>query len=371
MAKRLFDLPETKGEFKARGLVTGTGKDKFYQTGKTASRKGADGKEIGLKDKRSIRFGLKVAADGSSVYCDILALEKDKVYFYKKGDKKAGIKGVSQPVNFSTRNSFNQEGFEPIGIKVGLEQEVSDKGQLKNINIPLFEFDAVEYLAKNLVENQAVFARGKMEFSSYIDGSTGNKVRMQKLVPGQISGVTTDLNLETDDYTPTNEFIQTIVFMGAELDNSDKNDVKGVISAKVVNYSTIEDIELIVRDKKLFQTMKKNLKPYNAIQVFGKINNRLEIEEVEDDGWGSANNPFEQKSNSFTKELLILGANPSTLDKDTYTKENMDEAIELIRASQKAKEDFGAKKENSDDSWGTETSNSTKQEEEDFDEDWG
>lgn len=347
MAKeRIFDLPETKGEFKARGLVTGTTKDNFLK-----AKKGDDG-----KIRKVLRFGVKVQNDGSSVYCDLTGQERDVVYFYKKADKKAGTKGVSQKVNFSTRDKFKEEGFEPIGVRVGIEQYIDGKGAVKNKNIPMFEFDAVDYLKNNLVEEMPVFTRGKIEFSSFVNGTTGDKVRMTKFVPTQISGVTTDLNLDDEKYSPVNDFIQTIIFMDLHLDDSDKDDKKGILSAKVVNYSSIEDVEFIVRDQVRYKTLKKNLKPYNAIKVFGKIHNKVEKEEVEDDGWGTSENSFESKNNSFVKELLILGADPDTLDTETYTKENVERAIELVKQSRKAKEDFGKNDETADD-WGSNKSN--------------
>lgn len=354
MAKeRIFDLPETKGEFKARGLVTGTSKDKYLKV------KQGDDKKL----RKFLHFGLKIKEDGSSVYCDLQGNEKDFVYFYKKGDKKTGTKGASQKVNFNTRDKFKEEGFEPIGVKVGIEQYIDDKGALKNKNIPMFEFDAVDYLKANLTEEMPVFIRGKMEFSSFINGTTGDKVRMQKFVPTQISGVTTDLKMSDENYAPVNDFIQTIIFMDLQLDETDKDDKKGILTAKVVNYSTIEDVEFIIRDQKIFKTFKKNLKPYNSIKVFGKIHNKVEKEEIEDDGWGSSNNSFEQKNASFIKELLILGADPSTLDKETYTKENVEEALEKIKANRKAREDFGSKNEEESNDWGT-NSNDTSSDDE-------
>lgn len=356
--KRIFDLPQTKGEFKARGFVTGTAKDKFFQIKKTKTG----------KQQFKLRFGVKVLADGSSVYQDMQYTEQDNVYFYKKGDKKNNIKGESKAVPLANRSLFKEEGFEPIGMKVGIEQYIDEKGSLKNNNSTMFDVDGIQYLADNLKEDLGVFVRGNLEFSSYVNGTTGDKVRMTKFVPNQISGVTSDINLEDEKYVPVNDFRQTIIFMSAELDETDKEDKKGIISAKIVTYNSIEDAEFIVRDKKLFATMKKNLKPYNAIQVFGKINNKIEIEEVVDDGWGSQNNSFENKGNSFIRELLILGADPSTIDKDTYTQSNIEEAIKAIKENQKAKESYGETSNSSNEGdWGSDLPNS---EENDL-EDWG
>lgn len=359
--KRIFELPETKGEFKARGFVTGTSKDNFF-------------KETVMKNKKKrnvLRFGIKVQSDGSTVYCDLQPQEQDNVYFYKKGDKKANIKGVTTKVPFANRELFKEEGFEPIGIKVGLEQYIDDKGKLVNKNIPMLEFDGAKYVAEKLTEDVGVFTRGKLEFSSYTNGSTGDKVKMTKFIPSQISAVTTDINFDDEKFTPVHDFIQTIVFMDIEMDESDPNDKKGILSAKIVNYANIENAEFIIRDSKVFKTFKKNLKPYTAIQVFGKVNNRLEVVEVEDDGWGSGNNSFENNSNNFTRELLIVGANPSTIDIETYNKAAMEEALELIKANQIAKENFGKTDETKENEseWGKDLSGSEG--EEGFDDGWG
>ena len=60
MAKaRLFELPETKGTFQLKGIVSGVEKDKFYKSRKTTTG----------KDERTISFGIE--------------FEKDKTYTYK------------------------------------------------------------------------------------------------------------------------------------------------------------------------------------------------------------------------------------------------------------------------------------------------
>ena len=75
---RIFDLPETKGSFQLKGIVTGTEKDKFYKEIKTRSN----------KDMRIVNFGVTYDED-SALYVNIQGMEQENVYFSKKVKRKA------------------------------------------------------------------------------------------------------------------------------------------------------------------------------------------------------------------------------------------------------------------------------------------
>ena len=56
---------------------------------------------------------------------------------------------------------------------------------------------------------------------------------------------------------------------------------------------------------------------------------------------------------SPTKRLLVItGADPSTIDQDTYSEENIDEALAKIAAAKQAQEDYGSK-ESASGTWGS------------------
>ena len=61
---RLFDLPETKGSFQLKGIVTGTEKENFYKEIKTKSN----------KDMRLINFGVEYE-DGHTLYANLQGME--------------------------------------------------------------------------------------------------------------------------------------------------------------------------------------------------------------------------------------------------------------------------------------------------------
>jgi hypothetical protein len=354
MAKeRIFDLPETKGEYKVRGNVKGVQKDNFFKS--TTTKAG--------KPKNVLKFGVETNTD-STVYLDLDGTERDEVYFYKKSETK-GQKGTTKKVPWLKRADFKEEGYNLLGMKIGLNKVVDDKGKEKNDIHTYVEYDACEVLSKQLKDNLGVFVRGNIEYSSFTNDKDEVK-RMIKFKPSQISGVSKDIDFSVEGFKPTNDFQQTIIFMEANMDESDPNDKKGVISAKIVNYSSIEDTEFIIRDGKLFKMFKNNLKPYTAIKVFGEIYNKVESqEEFEDDGWG-VKNPFETTDKTFIKELVIKGADPSTIDKDTYSQKEMDKALKAINDSKQAKEEFGDNVKE-DESWGEVQQNSNGSEDDGWD----
>ena len=53
-------------------------------------------------------------------------------------------------------------------------------------------------------------------------------------------------------------------------------------------------------------------------------------------------------------ELIITGAKPSTIDRETYTEKNIAEAVQKIRASKTAEQNFSGKTNTSADTngWG-------------------
>ena len=142
------------------------------------------------------------------------------------------------------------------------------------------------------------------------------------------------------------DFTQVIVFTGIK-PNEDKT--KATVSAKIINYDSIEDAEFIIADMNLAKIFNKNLKPYTSIKVWGNISVEKAVEEVTTtDCWGVENNM--DKINSPTvRELIITGADPATIDTTTYTEAEIDKAIEAIKAAKNAEKDFGGSTEG----WGS------------------
>jgi hypothetical protein len=316
-------LPQNEGQFKLKGLVVGKKKDDFF-TSKTQKN--------GL-ERNTVKFALKTSPLDNEVYVEISDSEKEDAWFYKQGDKKAGIEGESKKISWGQRNNFHEEGFQPIGVSIGLDKDDADK----NVIISKHDYDAAEYVSKRLEDDKAVMAVGEIEFSSF-DGEDG-KIRSKKLKIKKIYNSFVDF--EKDDFVEENYFKQTFVYMDidqAKKDGQpDKEDPRFIVKGKIVGYSTLEDVEFVLRNKQLAQNFKKKLKPYNCIEVHGAINNLRMTEEVEEtngDDWGGESNPFDKVNNPRKFEFEIKGINTKNIDIKTYTEANITEAF-------KADEEFG------------------------------
>ena len=150
--------------------------------------------------------------------------------------------------------------------------------------------------------------------------------------------------------------------MGVEQEKEDdKPTGRFIVSAKIVTYSTIEDAMFVITDSKLANMFKKNLKPYTAIEVHGRLEATTLTEEVDnDDCWGEAN-AMKKVSAPTRRELIITGADPKTIDTTVYTQEEMESAMVKIKNAQNAQNDFG---DNNSSGWG-DPSNLSSDDEED------
>ena len=72
-----FDLPETKGAFQLKGVVSGMEKDTAFKEIKTKSG----------KPMRMLNFGTSYL-DGETLYVNLQGMEQENVYFSKRAEKK-------------------------------------------------------------------------------------------------------------------------------------------------------------------------------------------------------------------------------------------------------------------------------------------
>ena len=347
MAKeRIHELPETKGSFQVKGKINGVESSRFYTEKKTTNK----------KDFRAVNFGC-MYDDKRTVYMNLNGMPQDNVYFSKRNADTN--KTDTKKVAWDNRNKFNEEGWRMIGTNLGLTKTTDKDGKEVNDKKTMHSFDACEYIKKTMKDDMSTFIRGNIEFSSYLD-KDGNTRRSIKYVPGQIS-LCKEVDFEEYDEAnkPVHDFTQTIVFMEVNQEKeNDKATGRFVVSAKIVTYSDIVDAEFIITDKKLAELFRKNLKPYYAISVHGHIEVSHKVEEVsDDDGWGSANSMTSVSAPTKT-EMIITGATPSTIDRESYTEKNVSEAIAKIRNAKNAEKNFSgsASTNTSDEDWGSDDS---------------
>ena len=213
MAKeRVIQLPETKGNIKIRGVVTGTKKDKFFET--TTDSKG--------RLYNTVKYGVSVT-DESTIYVENREMKQENVYFYKKSEVK-GEKGTVKKVPYNNYKSFNEDGYTMLGMKNGLEKHFDlEENKEKNKLVTLPNFDAVKYISETLEDNMQVFIRGSIDFGSYTN-KEGDVKRTTKFVPESVF-LTEGIDFNADNYKPTADFVQTFIFMGIEKDETDRKSV--------------------------------------------------------------------------------------------------------------------------------------------------
>lgn len=346
MANRLFDLKETKGLFQVKGKISGVESSKFYTEKKTKNN----------KDFRVVNFGCEYD-DKKTVYMALNGMPQENVYFSKKNSDTG--KTDTEKVAWANRNTFSKDGFRMIGVNLGLVKTTGSDGKEINDKKTMHAFDACKYIKENLTDDVSTFIRGNIEFSSYQD-SEGNTRRSIKYVPNQVSLCkAVDFNEYDEDNKPVHDFTQTVVFMGINKEeDGDKTTGRFIVSAKIVTWSDIIDAEFIITDSKLANLFRTKLKPYTAISVHGKIEVSHKVEEIsEEDSWGETNS-MQSVSAPTKTEMIITGATPSTIDKESYTEKNVSEAIAKIRNARMAEKNFGssANTSASDDDWGSDDS---------------
>ena len=322
-------LPETKGTFEVKGLVTGMRKDSCFVEKTTKTN----------KLWRAVNFGVNYAPD-ETLFVRMNGMEREEVFFSKKNEVE-GQPNITKKVPWSERFSFKEEGFSLVGKKIGVEKTTNEKGQEINKNETLVEYDACKKLNDNLKDGQTVFIRGNIEYSQY------NGKHQTNFSPNQVS-LGKEIDFESDDFEPIGRFTQEIVFMGIKKDTNEESEY--IIDAKIVGYKTIEDAEFRTKNAKLAKNLRDKVEPYTKMKTWGNIVTEKNSEQVvvEDDGWGESN-AMEKQKEPMMRKLIITGVAHDSFDTTTYTKNQIEAALEKVKVNEEAREDFGS----SDDGWGT------------------
>lgn len=354
MADRIFNLPQTRGSFEMAGKVTGTQRSNFYNEKETKS---------GVM-RRVLSFGIQTSNE-NTFYVDLAGMPRDKVYFFRRADKDKGIEKDKKEVAWKDRLTYvAPEGYDMIGVKVGVTKKTNESGKVVNDNKTLTDFDAAKEISENLHDGDNVYVRGNIEYSTY------NGKHQIRFVPTQVSLSSKEIDFDAEGFEECAQFVQTLVYTGCRKSEDDEV----IIDAKIVNYSSIEDAEFFIDYKKdamnkaMADSIRKRLKPYTSFECHGNIVSQQVVEDVndaEDDLWGgnwNAKNKMKQQSTPVVRKLYIDVINresfdPNPKDKDaepTYTEDNISEARAKIAANAQAKKDFDGKAAGNDntDWWG-------------------
>ena len=331
MAKeKLHELKQTTNSFQMRGQIVGTKSKRFYNSGNTKTG----------GNWASVEFGVKIN-EGKTVYLTLRGFPRDEVFYYKKGEN--GAKGTTQKVAWKDRHKAPSKDHRLIGVNLSTGKDEDGK----NINTTMTEYDAVEWLHNNLNDNDSVFIKGNLQFSSYTsrDGQTKRKV---ELVPTQISYANEAINFSAENFTEMCEFENTLVFssIDQEMDENDKATGRFILSGYDIKFNSVEPVSFIIDEdhKKLAQNIKKAMKSGYSIKTYGRVEVISDISAVEeeDDGWGESS-PMERLNSPVRREYVVYKADPNSIEKEDYTEDAIATAIKKIKAAQEAAKNFGDK----------------------------
>lgn len=314
MANTKHGLPQTKGSFKLRGVATGLNRENAFKHNTYDSG----------GERNSLSFGVQTAPE-STVFVNVEGYKNKDVYLFKRSEVK-GQQGEKKVVDWSKRYDHVKDGFNPIGVSVGLDKD--EEG--KNVTTTLLDFDAAKQVKEQLVDDMSVFVRGDIEFSSF-KNDKGEIRRNKKFVVKNVYN-SKDVDFESEDFKETADFKQKIIFTAVNK-STEAGETKFLVEAKIVTYNSIEDAEFVVYNTALANQFKKGLKPYQSIEVWGTITNKVDSDEVVEvaNVWGEEDS-FKRANKSYIRELVIIGADPATIDKETYTEETIEEAIKKLKS---------------------------------------
>lgn len=291
----------SKGKFKLAGLVNGTGREKFittktFDTGTT---------------RQTCNFGVKTS-EKNETWVTVEGFDSKKAKFQKYDNKEK--KSYTKEVSWDDRFNFQEDGYRPIfGIAVNFEE---------NNYKTLFPFDAVDELETELTDNMPVYIEGNIDYRSW-KNDKGEVRRFTTFKPTKIRKSTKDIDFNSDGFEELNLFEQDIIFI--DVNPHPEQSDKFILEANVVTGTKaepkVEDVEFIISDKKLATTLKKNLKPYNAVTVFGRLVNSVQEEDVpkDDDVWGEDDAEFTTASAPRIREMIITKVYKNTIDKTSYS----------------------------------------------------
>lgn len=322
----LFDLPQTKGSFSLRGIVSGTDKDNFFNEGRT--QKG--------KRKRTLKYDVFTDTD-SKITCTIQGFSGNDVYFYSNKDKK------TVKTRWEDRNTFHADGYRMLNsVLLGIEKDENHKNIKKTYHL----YDAAAYASTQLVDGMGVYSRGNITYGTY------NNTKYVRWEPTQISLLSNKLDMESEGFESDFTFEQWIVYTGMEKEvENDKPTGRIKLFGKIVGYNSIEDAEFIIEKDKvgLAKKIKRQIKPYTAFLLGGIVTRSVptKTEPVEDDGWGDWS-AIRKTTAPARTEFIVYAIDPSTIDTDTYTEEAINEALAAIKNDRESRNNFEDTKKKAD-----------------------
>jgi hypothetical protein len=330
MAKEKTPLVQTKGTWRAIGIVNRLGNDGAYTEGEFDK-----GKNIG-KEWKSLRFSVKTS-DTNELFVELFGMEKESVYAYKPATKEAKkkdpkAKGDTKKISFENRDNI-PSGYNLIGIKVGkFEDDEADKPKVALEDY--VEFDAVDEIFNTFEDGDAISLSGSLSFNEF-ENQQGVTVKQTRYQIGYASKLAKPVDFNDEKFEETASFDQEIIFVGSMYDKDTK---KLTVIGRTVSYDgSWFDFPFVIdtANAKLNQVataFHKKLKFGDFVKVMGLCLNKVEQVEAEEqetpkdsifgDG-GFAPKGQEKRANTRrTTEMQITGVDLKSFVQKRYKEED-------------------------------------------------
>jgi len=338
------ELKPTYGNFTLRGQIV-------WKSRKNAFREdtGPSGYQY-----RALEFGVKTAEK------NIVTVKLFQTKFNKVKLKNSETKKLDEEVNYGEHTGTLPDGYELfMPLHLGLSQDADGE----NIKEKLIQYDAIDYINKNLHDGDTVFMFGSPRFSEFTDKDK-NVITQVEFEPRGIFKST--IGFEEEGFESESVFDQQLVIR-----QSEKKENKLIVDAFIITDKKgtfVPNRFFIDIDKyKDFALNVRKLKFGTVLSVEGFINHTVEEKEVEtNDGWGES--PSKNTITNVKRELEVTKAKkPKKEDIAFYKQED------FVKKENKPKKDednpFDKKDDNnSNGDWGN-SPNSSDSDNGEFDND--
>lgn len=316
--KEKTQLIETKGTFRARGIITRIGNEGAYREG-TFDK----GKNKG-KDYRSIKFGLKTSPT-NEIFVELFAQEREHVYAFKKlskeeREKNKGKKAPTKKIPFEDRDNI-PNGYQLIGMSIGepVQDEEDDKKTTTEYET-FVEFDAVDEIFQRFEDGDSVNVSGSIRLSEY-ENQQGQVVKQIQYNIERISRLTYDIDFEDEKFKEVCSFEQQFVFVDKLYDKDSK---KLTVIGRTINWdgSAYHDHPFVIdasneEVKDIFNGFYKKMKFGDLVTVVGLCKNEAQTVEVEDDIFGGGGSVPTGQAKANGKRLHELSITGIAIDKES------------------------------------------------------
>lgn len=351
MAKEKTQLVQTRGSFRAVGIVNRIGNDGAYKEGEFDKGKSAG------KEYRTLRFGVKTS-DNNELFVELFGMEKDvyllQVLKKEERDKlrKAGKKVPTKKVSFENRDNV-PEGWQVIGVNIGTFED--DEAEKKKVIYNTYvEYDAVDEIFQAFEDGDSISVSGSIQLSEY-ENQQGEVTKQVKYQIQYASKLLKPVDFTDEKFVETSSFDQEIVFVGSDYDKATN---KLHVLGRTINYDgTWFDYPFVIDlnqegVKDIATAFHKKLKFGDFVKVVGLAVNKTEQIEVEakeapknsifGDGGFAPKGQGQRTNTKRITELQITGVDMQSFIEKRYKLEDFVVEEELVEEEDTSNNPFAS-----------------------------